>query len=275
MLRDHLKLNVETADQYLQHFHSMALYFPFVVIPASTSISELARARPMLSLAIFTVSSMQDRPLQAKLEVILRTEFAERIMVQQEKNLDLLSALLVYLGWSHFYYIPKRDSLSQFMSLATAICNDLGLGLSKDAAMAQRHRINLDHCSGAVDEISAEAKRLYLGTYFLLNTYSWSFAESSRIADWEHVVACADFLAIRNEYATDALVSCLVRMQYLALRYHTLFSEYAGAEVIDPLQIAAQLDDAEIMIAQVRQELPPVLRQSGEQQHALVVEHRD
>jgi hypothetical protein len=203
--------------------------------------------------------------MQDKLEAMLRRELAEQIIVQQEKSLDILAALLVYLGWSHFYCIPKRDSMLQFMWLAIAICEDLGLGLTQEEAVTRQFRHSLEHCDNGALELSSEAKRLYLGTYCLINTYSWSFAESSKVADWQHVVDCAERLAMENEYATDALVSGLVRMQDASFRFHTLFADFAMSENIDALQLSAQLDYADASLRKIKADLPQILQQSGEQ----------
>jgi hypothetical protein len=175
-LSERVGLTEDMAEVYLRRFHNMTLYFPFVIIPASMSVQTLAHQRPMLCLAILTTSTSQDPVLQNKLEEILRKDLVEKIMVAGEKTLDLLAALLVYLGWSHFYYVPKRDSMMQFMWLAISICEELGLSLTPEEASRREIRVRLDHYEansrGAAEHdlyFCGEARRLYLGTYFLAN----------------------------------------------------------------------------------------------------------
>ena len=263
MLYQEYGLTNDMANHYLNRYRSMSLYFPFVIIPSSMSMLQLACSKPMLCLAILTACSMQDRDLQMKLEVLLRRELAERIMVHQEKNLELLSALLVYLGWAHFYNVPKQSSTAQLIGLAVTICEDLCLGLPKEEIVKRRYQYRLDPQGDDAQNFSTEAKRLYMGTYFLVNSYSWAFAESSKVEGWEGVVESAQALAMSNEFPTDSLISCLVRMQNLGSKSHNLFADFAMADTLDYLQLSAQLDYVEEAMMHIRNELPPVLRDSG------------
>lgn len=67
------QLSVDMAEVYLRHFRSMALYFPFIIIPDSTKVQKLSRESPMHLLAALTVSATQDPELQAGLEGMLRS----------------------------------------------------------------------------------------------------------------------------------------------------------------------------------------------------------
>jgi hypothetical protein len=157
------QLSVGTAELQLQHFRNMTLYFPFVVIPDSMDIQKLSVQNPMLSLAVLTVSATQNRKLQAGLEEMLRRELVEKIMLRGEKGLGLLAALLVYLGWTHFFHVPKKDSFQQFLGLAITICDELGLNLrpAEAASRQMKLRVHRNDCS------LETAQRLYLGIYFL------------------------------------------------------------------------------------------------------------
>jgi hypothetical protein len=176
ILHDRFQLSIDAADRCLRHFRNMTLYFPFIIIPASTSVEDLAQRNPTLLLAILTTSSSQDKILQVQLEEKLRKDLVDKIMLRGEKNLELLAALLVYLGWCHFYYVPGRDSIMQFMTLAISICEELGLGLTLEEAANRRIRHRLDHYKPTDHQIddghdtyfSGEARRLYLGTCFLV-----------------------------------------------------------------------------------------------------------
>jgi len=169
------QLTEQTANQYLLQFRNMSLYFPFVVVPSSVSLEELATNRPMQCLAILTASAGDDRQLQNKLEDMLRKNLMERMMVDNEKTLDLLAALLVYLGWYHFYYVPKMDMMSQLLSLAVSICEDLGLEMSPEEVIRHKSLLRLEHHRIGLHEgeqndlfFSREARRLFLGTQYIV-----------------------------------------------------------------------------------------------------------
>ena len=52
-------------------------------------------------------------------------------------------------------------------------------------------------------------------------------------------------------------------MQVIAGKFHNLFADFAMADTLDYLQLAAQLDYVEETLTSIRNELPPVLRDSS------------
>lgn len=63
------------------------------------NVEFLRRERPFLSLSILTFE-MQTKPqMQKALELELRLSLSKQVVVEMEKNLDILQGLLVYLVW--------------------------------------------------------------------------------------------------------------------------------------------------------------------------------
>jgi hypothetical protein len=87
------------AEEYLKIFRTQKLkYFPFVYIPSTTSAQHLLQERPFLWLCIMTMSSnsiSQQLALSNKIRHIL----GRKMLLEYEKNLDLLLGLLAYIGW--------------------------------------------------------------------------------------------------------------------------------------------------------------------------------
>jgi hypothetical protein len=174
ILWNRFQISLDTAESHLQQFRNMTLYFPFVIIPSSVSADGLAQNNPLLLLAILAASSWEKPQLQAQLEALLRKSLTEKILLGGEKSLELLSALMTYLGWYHFYQTPKIDMAAQFLSLAMTVCEDLGLGLTPSEAALRPSNLQLDHYRKEIVPgeqhdpfFSREARRLYLGTYYL------------------------------------------------------------------------------------------------------------
>jgi hypothetical protein len=93
-------ISFQTAEEYLRVFRSKNAYFPFVVVPHTTSLENLRRERPFLLLAIFAFSSGQVHSnITSILEAELCETLAKRVIMEGEKSLDLLQGLLVYLAW--------------------------------------------------------------------------------------------------------------------------------------------------------------------------------
>lgn len=72
--------------------------FPFVVVPQQ-SISTLRRNRPYLLKAVVTAAAHKNRELQRLRAVDFITSLSRAILIDGEKSLDILQALLVHLAW--------------------------------------------------------------------------------------------------------------------------------------------------------------------------------
>lgn len=77
---------------YRDHF---ALRFPFVVIPSNLSASAFRSQRPWLYKAITTVASQDRRAEQLKMGRSFMSEIAMAMLIDGEKNLDMLQSLLI------------------------------------------------------------------------------------------------------------------------------------------------------------------------------------
>jgi hypothetical protein len=88
----------------------------------------------------------------------------------------------------HFYYMPKRELSYQLLQMAIGMCVDLGLTLRPAEAVARKVGLRLSHYRKA-DQPSAkhdafysrEARRAYLGCYYLSTTTAWVTGKPSSI----------------------------------------------------------------------------------------------
>lgn len=92
-------LSVAGADGYLLQFRSMSPYFPFVIIPNEATVLSMAEDRPFLCLAALAAATSVEKDLQTSLEQSFRVAILQKIMLDGDRNLDLLNGLLVYLAW--------------------------------------------------------------------------------------------------------------------------------------------------------------------------------
>lgn len=72
--------------------------FPFVVVPRQ-SIQTLRSNRPYLLKAVVTAAAHKNRELQRLRAVDFITSLSRAILIDGEKSLDILQALLVHLAW--------------------------------------------------------------------------------------------------------------------------------------------------------------------------------
>lgn len=92
--------NQEGAFLLLEFRTSMARQFPFVVIPSNATPEGLRTERPMLWKAILTAASCFKPSRQEAIGQELIEELSKRLLLNGEKNLDLLQALLIHIAWS-------------------------------------------------------------------------------------------------------------------------------------------------------------------------------
>jgi hypothetical protein len=92
-------LSIAAADGYLLQFRNMSTYFPFVIIPNEATVLSMSQDRPFLCLAALAAATSSEKTLQKSLEQSFRVAILQTIMLDGERNLDLLNGLLVYLAW--------------------------------------------------------------------------------------------------------------------------------------------------------------------------------
>lgn len=86
-------------DHLLDQFRKRQSYFPFVVIPAHWKARYMMQEHPFLLLAAITSVTSGYPSMQDMLADELKRTLAQRVMVREEANLDLLQGVLVHLAW--------------------------------------------------------------------------------------------------------------------------------------------------------------------------------
>lgn len=96
------ELSAFEADEILQRFRNQYLaMFPFVWIKPDTTAQELQRYRPFLWLNIKTLCEKNTERLHI-LGDRIKEMLARKVLVELERDIDVLLGLLVYLGWFAF-----------------------------------------------------------------------------------------------------------------------------------------------------------------------------
>ncbi|KAJ6131766.1 hypothetical protein N7471_006981 [Penicillium samsonianum] len=162
-------------------------------------------------------------------------------MVHNERSLDLLDGILVYLAWYQFYYIPKKEQFNQLLHIAIGMVDDMGLNLRPAEAMSRKVGLRLTHYrkvstpSANHDEFfTREARRAYLGCFYLSSITGWVTMKPNGIQFQNYMIECATSLGQELEHPTDALILPLVQLQNMAEVNHCSLST-AGNTICDHL----------------------------------------
>ncbi|KAF4428278.1 cercosporin resistance [Fusarium acutatum] len=212
-------------------------HFPFVPVPSSMCASELyVESRVMFWTILAVVSPLNDK-VQMEFKAWFRRYLAEHLVVRQEKSIDILQAMLVYLAWNDFHFYGELQ-VTNIIQMAIGLVIDLRLDkhaghflggpktLLGDAwTSMSKHPLKMK-----AHQTAAE-KRAVLGVYHITNLLSPYFRKST-IFHWNtHLASCCDNLAEAREFESDIYLVSLVRMQHLADRG---FSVIPSIDPFDP-----------------------------------------
>ncbi|KAF1913150.1 hypothetical protein BDU57DRAFT_532236 [Ampelomyces quisqualis] len=185
----------------LDTYRRMVDFFPFVTLPNDVSCQHLVQHRPILMFAVLTVASYDS----ALLQQTLSREFRKVAMVKilnGEKSLDLLQGLLVFIAWHHHYMDAQAVSVPMLLQLCAGIASDLGLDRLSTLVRSPMHR---------EDSKDREAKRAYLGCYYLASSIGLIEAGRSRCISYSAILRnYSSDLASAWEHKTDAVLPIFV-----------------------------------------------------------------
>ena len=102
MSSDSLMSLSDASVLFYRYMRLMAPSMPFVVIPDGTDPWELAEQKPFLMQVITTVAYFHDLPKQQVMVKDLMRKISEKLLMRNEKSLEVLQGILVLIAW----YVP-------------------------------------------------------------------------------------------------------------------------------------------------------------------------
>lgn len=84
---------------FYRYMRLMAPSMPFVVVPDGTDPWELAEQKPFLMQVITTVAYFHDLPKQQVMVKDLMRKISEKLLMRNEKSLEVLQGILVLIAW--------------------------------------------------------------------------------------------------------------------------------------------------------------------------------
>ncbi|CAK1356118.1 uncharacterized protein RHO25_000247 [Cercospora beticola] len=206
-------------------------YFPFVELRPGADIIRMVASRPVLTLAICTVSSGAHLELQDRLTQAFRYALSSKVLLGGERSMDVLTGLLVFLAWYHQY--RSQHQFYQQLSLLAGIAADLGL-------------YNRSYLPPEDPSSNLERDRAFVGCYYLCaNLSAIGFDRPNPMRWTNHLRACAESAAAAGGMPSDrALVavlelSCAIDEMEDGLRQATDGRDPISPQVIDGYTRAA------------------------------------
>ncbi|EXJ75039.1 uncharacterized protein A1O5_01735 [Cladophialophora psammophila CBS 110553] len=229
-------LTMATANALLKKYQQVhSQFFPFVIVAPEIDAATLRRDASVLFLAITTACLEEDHAVQRRLGVELKRMLCERILIRNERNIELLQALLVHLSWIHYHFHPMNNKQS-YMLLQMAIGLVMDLDLDRCPAHRDQRKRSCQH--------NARGRRLKLAPFWVAFTFALrkynsmygldeaGLTKSSmamtrkelvmRHTEWiEH---CCHVLRAAQETATDVYAIAFVGAKRLAQQITERFS---------------------------------------------------
>lgn len=169
-LQDAVEPSADEAEANLITFKACNLGFlPILCFSPEMTAQQLRSERPNLWLCIMAITSRstaQSRQLSAR----FRQSVAQSMVINSGTSLDLLQALLVFIGWFNLQGdSTRKPSLAVFVQLATAAVFDLGLHRPplKDIAPALCLSGSGESVKDALPVRSIEERRTVLGCFLV------------------------------------------------------------------------------------------------------------
>jgi hypothetical protein len=156
---------VESDETLLAIYRTqMFTSLPFVIIPPSTTPRQLQATRPVLLKVIRMVASVRHLRLVRGQSRAVMQHISDAILVRSERSLDLLQAILVFLG-SYHYHCMAHAQFNNLIRLAISLVEDLKLSTCPKPQQ-RRIQIPLVHAEEAVSRTNEE-KRALLGVWYM------------------------------------------------------------------------------------------------------------
>ncbi|PYI21327.1 hypothetical protein BO99DRAFT_328277 [Aspergillus violaceofuscus CBS 115571] len=213
-------LSITEGEELLLKFRTDLMpLFPFVIVP-ETSFVELGKQSPFLLQCVITACLEHKPDLQQKLELEARAVISTRIVMNMERDMDLLRGLLVHIAWYHYHWRVYHTQVYMLLQMAMAIVVDLGLDRCDNFRMQRNYpseKETEEPAKGQAFYQTPDGQRAFLGCYYLCSKAS-IFRRQLVMKHTDWVDYCANSLGQRAEYPTDQSLKALIEIQSLARR---------------------------------------------------------
>lgn len=243
-----LTVDIDEADGLLAHFRQQqATLAPYVVIPETTTASQLRDEKPLLFLAIITAASHHDAQRQEHFSKAAMALLADHILIQGQKNLALLQGMLLLLSWFHTQSLVNAQ-ITNLSHLSMAMTVDLALN-QPPLPVLEPHRgpTLLDGPRRAIHGTtfhtqvrSLDGRRAYAGCYYLSNVVATSFVISLPTAlPWSAQLDEACDELTRTGSTGDLRLATLIKLQHIMSQISEMKADIvsSGRGAVMPLSV--------------------------------------
>jgi hypothetical protein len=244
--------------------------YPLVLIPPSVTADEVRQRKPALFLAIIAAAAgKDDSELSAMLDNKVLHCYAERHVMNSEKSLELVQALLISAAWYHPPVKFGQLKYYEYIHMATTMAMDIGIGsrivphrnlfctkpqrgraplhpledaTNPDLSMTPRSR---DH---SPDTGSTESRRTFLACFVICSGVSMSLRRPNMLRVNSYIRDCLEHMERTPDAApSDRTLVAWVKLVIISEEICNSFSydDPGGIASITELRTQLMLKDFE------------------------------
>jgi hypothetical protein len=218
-------ISIETARQLFQIYRDVLFPLcPAVAVDHTVTADDMRRTRPTLFLAMIAAAAGKDNAaLSAVLEREVMHAYATRSLIQSEKSLELVQAMLISSVWYQPPHKFGQLKYYEYIHSAANMAMDLGIGSRRTSNRSRESEQNMarsimhptDDVRNPIitlaprgsypadDSGSIENRRTFLACYFISTGVSLSLGRPCMLRTSSYIRECVDIL----ERSPDALPS--------------------------------------------------------------------
>ncbi|KAL7793659.1 hypothetical protein V8C37DRAFT_377789 [Trichoderma ceciliae] len=205
------------AEVYLVKFRQWLEVFPFLHLSPDITAEALRREHPFLWLSIMNVTSMS-MPQQAVIRERVRQEVARRMVVNNDRSIEMLQGLIILISWATMN-AGVGPGTKPFLTLYTHIssCIIYELNLTKFPNEEHFSTVCFKAWGGrAVPQTKSrtmEERRVVLGFWFVTSVCTAFLGKMETLVWTQHMQESLEILESEKEYASDETLVALVKLQ--------------------------------------------------------------
>ncbi|KFY41583.1 hypothetical protein V495_04881 [Pseudogymnoascus sp. VKM F-4514 (FW-929)] len=234
--------------------------FPFVIIPAGTTPSQLQVTHPFLMKVIRMVASIRHLRLVRGQSRAVMEQISNAILMRSERSLDFLQGILVFLG-SYHYHCMAHAQFNNLIRLAVSLVEDMDLSTFPKSQQRRSH-MPLVRAEEPVYRTNEE-KRALLGVWYMSSNAGLVVKQLAFTRYTKYMDQCLNDLDDDGEYKTDQLAIQLVNIQRLTEKiFHFHSSDSPVDEELGSREpsMMARLEAFRVELDSLRNAVPPSLK---------------
>ncbi|KAI1875337.1 hypothetical protein JX265_004395 [Neoarthrinium moseri] len=217
--------------------------FPFVVLERDVFAEQLCYESPLLFRSIMLAAAPVTLAQRKEMKRSISAYIGQRIIVLEERDLDLLQGLLVFIAWgNHSFYLDRY--ITNLIYLAVGLAHNLGITRLPPSC---QQKVKQAVGAGDVDEAmrgralttvaeefhTLEEMRAFLGCYYVLSVNSSQFCRQNSLQN-DYMKYCLQYVTDSGDYWPDSYLVRMIRLQQVVDRISATFP--AGSESGVPVQ---------------------------------------